>query len=431
MSNTQSAAQVPDAGVPYDGYGPPPEDGSPHDAGYLIPLPGGPGYQYIDPTQGAHAGLALASAALNFVPILGTIKGVIEAVTGEDLLTRDELGYIERTLNLLPVLAAAGEFAAARAALQAGVRATADVAATLAMEARAADVTRRAALVAKDGAAASTATLEMLDKLDEAAVALAKAEDAASEGARLGAQGIALKGIAEAADNLVDAKDLAVATLEVVGIPESLGAVETPTDQRVPTDSGPPHPVYESDAPASLDQAGAPSMADVASYDPSAQGDLTSQADDDPSSQGGDAAAGTFNMEQDAAAGTFNMEQDAAAGTFNMEQDAAAGTFNMEQDAAAGTFNMEQDAAAVKDADEPAIPAEEQQASFPGDDEEPDPGTEQSTAEPAPAEAVDACFPGDDETSAVPGASGDAATSGEAGASPQTSTDDGDDEYGE
>jgi hypothetical protein len=409
MSNTQSAAQVPDAGVPYDGYGPPPEDGSPHDAGYLIPLPGGPGYQYIDPTQGAHAGLALASAALNFVPILGTIKGVIEAVTGEDLLTRDELGYIERTLNLLPVLAAAGEFAAARAALQAGVRATADVAATLAMEARAADVTRRAALVAKDGAAASTATLEMLDKLDEAAVALAKAEDAASEGARLGAQGIALKGIAEAADNLVDAKDLAVATLEVVGIPESLGAVETPTDQRVPTDSGPPHPVYESDAPASLDQAGAPSMADVASYDPSAQGDLTSQADDDPSSQGGDAAAGTFNMEQDAAAGTFNMEQDAAAGTFNMEQDAAA----------------------VKDADEPAIPAEEQQASFPGDDEEPDPGTEQSTAEPAPAEAVDACFPGDDETSAVPGASGDAATSGEAGASPQTSTDDGDDEYGE
>ena len=398
MSNTQSAAQVPDAGVTYDGYGPPPEDGSPHDAGYLIPLPGGPGYQYIDPTQGAHAGLALASAALNFVPILGTIKGVIEAVTGEDLLTRDELGYIERTLNLLPVLAAAGEFAAARAALQAGVRATADVAATLAMEARAADVTRRAALVAKDGAAASTATLEMLDKLDEAAVALAKAEDAASEGARLGAQGIALKGIAEAADNLVDAKDLAVATLEVVGIPESLGAVETPTDQRVPTDSGPPHPVYESDAPASLDQAGAPSMADVASYDPSAQGDLTSQADDDPSSQGGDAAAGTFNMEQDAAASTFNMEQDAAA---------------------------------VKDAGEPAIPAEEQQASFPGDDEEPDPGTEQSTAEPAPAEAVDACFPGDDETSAVPGASGDAATSGEAGASPQTSTDDGDDEYGE
>jgi hypothetical protein len=398
MSNTQSAAQVPDAGVPYDGYGPPPEDGSPHDAGYLIPLPGGPGYQYIDPTQGAHAGLALASAALNFVPILGWVKGVIEAVTGEDLLTEDELGYIERTLNLLPVLAAAGEFAAARAALQAGVRATADVAATLAMEARAADVTRRAALVAKDGAAASTATLEMLDKLDEAAVALAKAEDAASEGARLGAQGIALKGIAEAADNLVDAKDLAVATLEVVGIPESLGAVETPTDQRVPTDSGPPHPVDESDAPASLDQAGAPSMADVASYDPSAQGDLTSQADDDPSRQGGDAAAGTFNMEEDAAAGTFNMEQDAAA---------------------------------VKDAGEPAIPAEEQQASFPGDDEEPDPGTEQSTAEPAPAEAVDACFPGDDETSAVPGASGDAATSGEAGASPQTSTDDGDDGFGE
>jgi Pre-toxin TG len=398
MSNTQSAAQVPDAGVPYDGYGPPPEDGSPHDAGYLIPLPGGPGYQYIDPTQGAHAALALASAALNLVPILGDIKGVIETVTGEDLLTGDELGYIERTLHLLPVLAAAGEFAAARAALQAGVRATADVAETLAMEARAADVTRRAALVAKDGAAASTATLEMLDKLDEAAVALAKAEDAASEGARLGAQGIALKGIAEAADNLVDAKDLAVATLEVVGIPESLGAVETPTDQRVPTDSGPPHPVDESDAPASLDQAGAPSMADVASYDPSAQGDLTSQADDDPSSQGGDAAAGTFNMEQDAAAGTFNMEQDAAA---------------------------------VKNAGEPATPAEEQQASFPGDDEEPDPETEQSTAEPAPAEAVDACFPGDDETSVTPGTSGDAATSGEAGASPQTSTDDGDDGFGE
>jgi hypothetical protein len=132
--------------------------------------------------------------------------------------------------------------------------------------------------------------------------------------------------------------------------------------------------------------------------DPSSQGDLTSQADYDPSRQGGDAAAGPFNMEQDAAAGPFNMEQDAAA---------------------------------VKDAGEPATPAEEQQASFPGDDEEPDPGTEQSTAERAPAEAVDACFPGDDETSPVPGTSGDAATSGEAGASLQTSTDDGDDGYGE
>jgi hypothetical protein len=396
-----SDAQVPDAGVPYDGYGPPPEDGSPHDAGYLIPLPAGPGYEYIDPAEGLRSGVALASDLLNLVPVLGDIKGIIEAVTGRDLLTRDELGYIERTLNLLPLLGAAGEFAAAKAALRAAARATSDVAETLAKEARAADVVRQAALAAKDGPAASAATLEMLDKLDEAAVALAQAADAASEGARLGSPGTVLKVLAEKVDQAVDIAGLVpedTKTVDVVGTPAEH---RVPTDSgpdRVPTDSGPPHPVDESDAPASLDQARAPSMADVASYDPSTQGDLTSQADYDPSSQGGDAAAGTFNMEQDAAAGTFNMEQDAGA---------------------------------VKDAGEPATPAEEQQASFPGDDEEPDPGTEQSTAEPAPAEAVDASFPGDDETSAVPGTSGDAATSGEAAASPQTGTDDGDDGYGE
>jgi hypothetical protein len=381
MSNTESAAQVLDAGVPYDGYGPPPEDGSPHDAGYLIPLPAGPGYEYIDPAEGLGSGIALASDLLNLVPVLGDIKGIVEAVTGKDLLTRDELGYIGRTLNLLPLLGAAGEFAAAKAALRAAARETSDVAETLAREAQAADVVRRAALAAKDGPAASAATLEMLDKLDEAAVALAQAADAASEGARLGSPGTVLKELAEKVDQAVDIAGLVAEDTNTVDV------VGTPAEHRVPTDSGPPHPVDESDAPASPDQAGAPSMADVASYDPSTQGDLTSQADDDPSSQGGDAAAGTFNMEQDAAA--------------------------------------------VKDAGAPAIPAEEQQASFPGDDEEPDPGTEQSTAEQAPAEAVDACFPGDDETSAIPGTSGDAATSGEAGASPQTSTDDGDDGFGE
>jgi Pre-toxin TG len=47
--------------------------------------------------------LSVASAVLNFVPVIGTAKGIVEAVTGEDFLTGEELSPVERGLGLLPL----------------------------------------------------------------------------------------------------------------------------------------------------------------------------------------------------------------------------------------------------------------------------------------------------------------------------------------
>lgn len=48
--------------------------------------------------------LAALSLVLDFVPIVGTAKGIAEAVTGRDLLTGEELAAWERALGVLPVL---------------------------------------------------------------------------------------------------------------------------------------------------------------------------------------------------------------------------------------------------------------------------------------------------------------------------------------
>jgi hypothetical protein len=52
-------------------------------------------------------GLALLtglSLALDFVPVVGDVKGVVEAVTGRDLLTGEELEPWERALGLIPLV---------------------------------------------------------------------------------------------------------------------------------------------------------------------------------------------------------------------------------------------------------------------------------------------------------------------------------------
>jgi hypothetical protein len=46
--------------------------------------------------------LGMLSMAINFIPYVGTAKGVIEAVTGEDLLTGQELSTTDRLLGLIP-----------------------------------------------------------------------------------------------------------------------------------------------------------------------------------------------------------------------------------------------------------------------------------------------------------------------------------------
>jgi hypothetical protein len=46
--------------------------------------------------------LGMLSMAINFIPYVGTAKGVIEAVTGEDLLTGQQLSTTDRLLGLIP-----------------------------------------------------------------------------------------------------------------------------------------------------------------------------------------------------------------------------------------------------------------------------------------------------------------------------------------
>ena len=46
----------------------------------------------------------LLSMALDFVPVVGTVKGIIEAITGKDLITGQELAWWERLLGVVPVL---------------------------------------------------------------------------------------------------------------------------------------------------------------------------------------------------------------------------------------------------------------------------------------------------------------------------------------
>lgn len=49
-------------------------------------------------------GLATGSLLLDFVPVVGTTKGVVEAILGRDLLTGKRLSWWERGLGVLPVV---------------------------------------------------------------------------------------------------------------------------------------------------------------------------------------------------------------------------------------------------------------------------------------------------------------------------------------
>ena len=87
------------------------------DGGILVMPPAGADAKpvYIS-REMLEAQAALASALLNFVPIVGNIKGAIEGFTGEDLITGRHLEWYERVLNL--ACAIPGEPAEAEEALQ-------------------------------------------------------------------------------------------------------------------------------------------------------------------------------------------------------------------------------------------------------------------------------------------------------------------------
>lgn len=50
--------------------------------------------------------LAGLSLLLDFVPIVGDVKGIVEGVTGRDVLTGEELSPLERALGMIPLLPA-------------------------------------------------------------------------------------------------------------------------------------------------------------------------------------------------------------------------------------------------------------------------------------------------------------------------------------
>ena len=45
---------------------------------------------------------AILSIGLDFVPVVGQVKGVIEAITGRDMITGEKLETWERAMNLVP-----------------------------------------------------------------------------------------------------------------------------------------------------------------------------------------------------------------------------------------------------------------------------------------------------------------------------------------
>jgi hypothetical protein len=110
----------------------------------------------------------LLSIMLDFLPGIGTAKGIVEAVTGEDLVTGQELEWWERVLGVLPVL---GGLVGAIAAVS-KVANAADAASDLA---RGADRAGDAADAASDAARGT-------DRASDTARGAEGAEDAARAG---------------------------------------------------------------------------------------------------------------------------------------------------------------------------------------------------------------------------------------------------------
>jgi hypothetical protein len=80
----------------------------------------------------------MLSLALDFTPGVGTVKGIIEAFTGRDLITGQELAWWERLLGVVPVLGGlAGAAAVAR-----GIDRAADAADAVRDASRATDAAR-------------------------------------------------------------------------------------------------------------------------------------------------------------------------------------------------------------------------------------------------------------------------------------------------
>lgn len=139
-------------------------------------------------TVGVGLFAALLSLGLDFIPGVGTVKGIVEAFTGRDLITGQELAWWERVLGVVPLGGAlvGGAVGLSRAARHAG-----DVADATSDLARAADgVSDAARTTDRVGEAADAA-----GDVSRTGRAADEASDAARAGERTG----------EAADTAADA----------------------------------------------------------------------------------------------------------------------------------------------------------------------------------------------------------------------------------
>ena len=75
------------------------------DGGILImPAAGADAHPTFVPQALLDADAKLASALLNLVPMIGTVKGSIEAFTGDDMITGDHLAWWERALDVAAIV---------------------------------------------------------------------------------------------------------------------------------------------------------------------------------------------------------------------------------------------------------------------------------------------------------------------------------------
>lgn len=81
-----------------------------------------------DSDQNDSPWLRAVSAGAGLAPGIGTAKGIVEAWTGEDLLTGEELSWWERGLGVLPIVGGIGKGAAVGADVVAIVDKTSDAA---------------------------------------------------------------------------------------------------------------------------------------------------------------------------------------------------------------------------------------------------------------------------------------------------------------
>ncbi len=85
-----------------------------------------------------------ASMVLDFIPVVGTVKGVIEAFTGEDLITGEKLSPLERALGIIPIVGKLGRVAKGGAKILRGAKAADKVADASKAANRASDAARGA-----------------------------------------------------------------------------------------------------------------------------------------------------------------------------------------------------------------------------------------------------------------------------------------------